>query len=331
MVSGQAGPAKRGVALSLGYLLRRGFGAMPLLLAISLILFAIVHIAPGGPLDVYADNPSVTPAALEQIRRAYGLDQTLPVQYLKWLRAMVAGEWGYSIRTGRPVLAEIIDRLPATLLLGISSMLLSLMLALPVGIIAACQRGKTIDQLVALLSFSGISIPVFWLGLLLQLLFSIRLGWLPAAGYTVFGDASMTDRLAHLVMPAGVMALATAATWSRFLRASLIGILEQDYVRTAYAKGRGLAGVVMWHGLRNAAIPFVTVAALDLASIISGAVITETVFAWPGIGRLFVESMNGRDYPVLMGLMMLGSLALVLANLAADIACALIDPRIRYD
>ena len=331
MVSGQAGPAKGGVSLSLGYLLRRGFGAIPLLLAISLILFAIVHMAPGGPLDVYADNPSVTPAALEQIRRAYGLDQTLPVQYLKWLHAMVAGEWGYSIRTGRPVLAEITDRLPATLLLGVSSMLLSLLLALPVGIIAACQRGKAIDQFVTLLSFSGISIPVFWLGLLLQLLFSIRLGWLPAAGYTVFGDASMTDRLAHLVMPAGVMALATAATWSRFLRASLIGILEQDYVRTAYAKGRGLAGVVMWHGLRNAAIPFVTVAALDLASIISGAVITETVFAWPGIGRLFVESMNGRDYPVLMGLMMLGSLALVLANLAADVACALIDPRIRYD
>ena len=331
MVSGQAGPAKGGVSLSLGYLLRRGFGAFPLLLAISLILFAIVHMAPGGPLDVYADNPSVTPAALEQIRKAYGLDQTLPVQYLKWLHAMVAGEWGYSIRTGQPVLAEITDRLPATLLLGVSSMLLSLLLALPVGIIAACQRGKAIDQFVTLISFSGISIPVFWLGLLLQLLFSIRLGWLPAAGYTVFGDASITDRLAHLVMPAGVMALATAATWSRFLRASLIGILEQDYVRTAYAKGRGLAGVVMWHGLRNAAIPFVTVAALDLASIISGAVITETVFAWPGIGRLFVESMNGRDYPVLMGLMMLGSLALVLANLAADVACALIDPRIRYD
>ncbi len=317
--------------MSLGYLLRRGFGAVPLLLAISLILFAIVHMAPGGPLDVYADNPSVTPAALEQIRRAYGLDQTLPVQYLKWLRAMISGEWGYSIRSGRPVLAEITDRLPATLLLGISSMILSLLLALPVGIIAACQRGKAVDQCMTLLSFSGISIPVFWLGLLLQLLFSIRLGWLPAAGYTVFGDASMTDRLAHLVMPAGVMALATAATWSRFLRASLIGVLDQDYVRTAYAKGRGLPGAVMWHGLRNAAIPFVTVAALDLASIISGAVITETVFAWPGIGRLFVESMNGRDYPVLMGLMMLGSLALVLANLGADFACALIDPRIRYD
>ncbi len=317
--------------MSLVGLLRRVLGAVPLLLAISLILFAIVHMAPGGPLDVYADNPSVTPAALEHIRRAYGLDQPWPVQYLKWLRAMLAGEWGYSIRTGRPVLAEITERLPATLLLGVTAALLSGLLALPVGIIAACWRGRAIDHLVTLLSFSGISVPVFWLGLLLQLLFSIRLGWLPAAGYTVFGDASAADRLAHLAMPACVLALATTATWSRFLRGSLVDVLEQDYVRTAYAKGRGLAGVMVWHALRNAAIPFVTVAALDLASIISGAVITETVFAWPGIGRLFVESMDGRDYPVLMGLMMLGSLALILANLGADLACAVIDPRIRYE
>ena len=317
--------------MSLNYLLRRGLGAIPLLLAISLILFSIVHMAPGGPLDVYADNPSVTPAALEHIRRAYGLDRPLPVQYVKWLRAMLGGEWGYSIRTGRPVLAEISDRLPATLLLGVSSILISLLLALPVGIIAACRRGRALDHVVTLLSFSGISIPVFWLGLLMQLLLSIRLGWLPAAGYTVFGDASFADRISHLVMPACVLALATTATWSRFLRASLVDVLAQDYVRTAYAKGRGLIGVVVWHALRNAAIPFVTVAALDLASIISGAVITETVFAWPGIGRLFVESMDGRDYPVLMGLMMLGSLALILANLGADLACAFIDPRIRYE
>ncbi|WP_419728122.1 ABC transporter permease [Lichenicola sp.] len=316
--------------MSPAYLLRQLLGAIPLLLAISLILFAIVHLAPGGPLDMYTDNPSVTPAALEHIRRAYGLDRPVPLQYLMWLRSMVVGDWGFSIRTGRPVLAEIADRLPATLLLGGTAMLLAFLLALPVGVLTALHRSSRLDHLLTLLSFSGISIPVFWLALMLQLLFSIMLGWLPAAGYTVFGDASLGDRLAHLAMPACVLSLATAAGWSRFLRSSLLDVLRQDYIRTAYAKGQTTAGMLVHHALRNALVPMVTVMALDLASIISGAVITETVFAWPGIGRLFIESMDGRDYPVLMGLMMTGSLALVLANLAADIAYAVIDPRIRF-
>ena len=316
--------------MSPAYLLRQLMGAIPLLLAISLILFTIVHLAPGGPLDMYTDNPSVTPAALEHIRRAYGLDRPVPLQYLMWLRSMAVGDWGFSIRTGRPVLAEIADRLPATLLLGGSAMLLALLLALPVGVLTALHRSSRLDHLLTLLSFSGISIPVFWLALMLQLLFSILLGWLPAAGYTTFGDASLGDRLAHLAMPACVLSLATAAGWSRFLRSSLLDVLRQDYIRTAYAKGQTTAGMLLHHALRNALVPLVTVMALDLASIISGAVITETVFAWPGIGRLFIESMDGRDYPVLMGLMMTGSLALVLANLAADIAYALIDPRIRF-
>ena len=317
--------------MSAAYLLGRALGIVPLLLAISLVLFAIVHLAPGGPADIYADNPSVTPEALAHLRHAFGLDRPLPVQYLFWLRAMLEGDWGYSIRPGQPVIAEIADRLPATLLLGGTAMLLSLLLALLTGIVAACNEGRAADHLVTILSFSGISIPIFWLALLMQLLFSVRLGWLPAAGYTVFGDASLADRLAHLVMPACVIALATSATWSRFLRASLVAALRENYVLTAFAKGRGIVGAVLLHALRNAMIPFVTVASLDLASIFSGAVITETVFAWPGIGRLFVESMQGRDYPVLMGLMMLGSLGLVLGNLVADFVCAMIDPRIRFE
>ena len=317
--------------MSTGHLLRRVLGAVPLLLAISLVLFIIVHLAPGGPLDIYADNPSVTPAALERIRHAFGLDQPLPLQYLLWLRSMVAGDWGYSIRSGQPVVAEIAQRLPATLLLGGTAMLLSLLMALPVGILAAVHQGRPLDRIVTLLSFCGISVPIFWLALLTQILFSIRLGWLPAAGYTTYGDASLADRAAHLVMPASVLALATGATWSRFLRASLAGTLRQPYMLTAFAKGHSLAGAVLRHALRNALIPFVTVAALDVASIFSGAVITETVFAWPGIGRLFVESMQGRDYPVLMGLMMLGSVGLVLTNIGADLVCAAIDPRIRLE
>ena len=169
-----------------------------------------------------------------------------------------------------------------------------------------------------------------WLALLLQLLFSVHLGWLPSAGYKSIGDGSFLDRLAHIVMPAAVLSLATIASWSRYIRSGMVDVLNQDYIRTAYAKGRSEWGVVILHALRNAMIPAVTVIAVDFGTVISGAVITETVFAWPGIGRLFMESMDGRDYPMLMGLMMMGSLGIILANIMADLAYAALDPRIRY-
>jgi peptide/nickel transport system permease protein len=313
------------------FLLRRLLGTVPLLLAISVLLFAVVHLAPGGPLDVYAENPSVTPEALAQIREAYGLDRPLPVQYLRWLGSMLQGEWGYSIRTGRPVTTEILERLPATLLLGGTALALSAALALPIGILTAARRGSALDHALTFLAFTGISIPVFWLALMMQLVFSIQWGVLPAAGYETIGASGFGDRLAHLAMPALVLSLATTASWSRFLRSSMVDALKQDFIRTAFAKGHGFAGVLIHHALRNALIPVVTIISLDLASVISGAVITETVFAWPGIGQLFVESMDNRDYPVLMGLMLLGSASLVLANLAADFIYAAIDPRIRYE
>jgi peptide/nickel transport system permease protein len=316
--------------MSPSYVVRQLLATVPLLLGISVVLFGILHLAPGGPLDIYADNPSVTPEALAHMRHAYGLDQPLPLQYLMWLKAVAGGNWGFSIRSGRPVIDEILARLPATLLLGGCAMLLSLLIALPVGLLTAWYRGRAADHLLTFAALSGISVPVFWLALMMQLVFSIMLGWLPPAGYDRIGDASLATRAAHLVMPACVLSLATAASWSRFLRSSLLDVLQQDYIRTAWAKGQTLAGVLLRHALRNALVPVVTVVALDLASIISGAIITETVFAWPGIGRLFVESMEGRDYPVLMGLMMFGSVALVLANLFADLAYALIDPRIRF-
>jgi peptide/nickel transport system permease protein len=313
------------------FLLRRLLGMVPLLLGISLLLFIIIHLAPGGPLDAYVDNPSVTPEALAQIKVAYGLDQPLPVQYLKWVKSLAQGMWGYSIRSGRPVTAEIADRLGATLLLGGAALALSMSLALPIGIVTAALRRSSWDHALTFLSFAGISIPVFWLALMMQLLFAISLGWLPVAGYETIGSSSVPDRIRHLAMPAVVLSLATVAAWSRFLRASMVDALDQDHIRTAYAKGHSTTGVLIKHALRNALLPFVTVVSMEMASIISGAVITETVFAWPGIGRLFVESMDGRDYPVLMALMMMGSAALVLANLAADVVYALIDPRIRYD
>ena len=316
--------------MSFGYVFHRLLSAIPLLLGISVILFSIVHLAPGGPLDMYTENPAVSQEALDQIAAAYGLDQPVPVQYFLWLKSMLVGDWGYSIRTGRPVLTEIVLRLGPTLELGGLALLLSLAIAIPLGIISASRRGSRLDGALTLASFAGISVPVFWLALLLQLLFSVQLGWLPSAGYKSIGGGDFFDRLSHIVMPAAVLSLATVASWSRFIRSGMIDVLNQDYIRTAYAKGRSETGVVILHALRNAMIPAVTVIAVDFATVISGAVITETVFAWPGIGRLFMESMDGRDYPMLMGLMMMGSLGIVLANIIADLAYATLDPRIRY-
>ena len=304
--------------------------AVPLLLGISLILFAVIHLAPGGPLDVYADNPSVTPAALAGISKAYGLDQPLPIQYALWLKSMLTGHWGFSIRTGRPVLVEIAERLGPTLELGGVAMVLALLVSLPLGVAGAARAGGWIDHLLGGVSLLGLSIPVFWLALLLQLLFSVALGWLPSAGLqSIGGSGSLGDRLAHIVMPAGVLALATVASWSRYFRAGMLDALGRDYVRTAYAKGVGELGVLFRHALRNAIVPVVSVIALDLASVISGAVITESVFGWPGVGSLFIESMNGRDYPVLMGVLMMGSAAVIGANVLADLTQAALDPRVR--
>jgi peptide/nickel transport system permease protein len=223
-----------------------------------------------------------------------------------------------------------VGRLGPTLQLGGFSLLVSLMLAIPLGIVSATRRSSKLDNTLTMASFAGISTPVFWMALLLQLLFSVELGWLPSAGYKSIGGGSFIDRLAHLAMPLTVLSLATVASWSRYIRSGVIDVLNQDYVRTAYAKGRSEPGVVIAHVLRNAMIPAVTVIAVDFGTIISGAVITETVFAWPGIGRLFMESMNGRDYPMLMGLMMMGSVGIIMANIIADLIYAALDPRIRY-
>ncbi|MFC4453974.1 ABC transporter permease [Deinococcus sonorensis] len=316
--------------MSFSYLLKRLAGMLPLLLGVSLILFGVLHLAPGGPLDVYADNPSVTQEALEQMRRAFGLDKPLPVQYLSWVLAFFQGEWGFSIRTAQPVVQEILERLPATLMLSGTAFLVALLVAIPLGVVSATRRYSGVDYAITLLSFLGISMPVFWLALMLQLLLSVQLRLLPSAGMLTIGDGSLPDLLRHLAMPAFILAFASVAGWSRYMRASMVEVMGQDYVRTARAKGVSSRRVIYAHAFRNALIPVVTVVALDFASVLSGAVITETIFAWPGIGRLFIDSMNGRDYPVLMAILMVGSFALIISNLLADLAYAAIDPRIRY-
>jgi peptide/nickel transport system permease protein len=313
------------------YVLRRLAGTIPMLLGVSVLLFIVLHLAPGGPTDVYAENPSVPPEALENIKRELGLDQPLPVQYVRWLAAFVRGEWGYSIRSGQPVIETALERLPATLLLGGTAFVLALALALPLGVFSALRRYTGIDYVFTFLSFLGISMPIFWLALMLQAFFAVRLRWLPSAGLETIGDGSLIDRVRHLILPAAILSVAHVASWGRFVRASMLDVLGLDYVRTARAKGLAERVVTYRHTLRNALIPVVTVVALDFAAIISGAVITETIFAWPGMGRLFIEAMNGRDYPVLMALLMVGSVALVLTNFLTDLVYSVVDPRIRYD
>lgn len=310
-------------------LLGRLLGAVPLLVGISLLLFGIVHLAPGGPLDVYADNPSVTPQALEALAKAYGLDRPWPVQYGMWLQSMLVGDWGYSIRTGRPVLMEVAERIGPTLQLALAAMIAAFCVSVVLGSWAAARPGRWPDRAVNALTLVGLAVPSFWAALVLQYIFAVQLHWLPAAGMETVGAASFGDRLAHLVMPATVLAVITAAHWTRYIRAGMKDVLARDYIRTAHAKGASESAVLMRHGLRNAIVPAISIIALDLASLISGAVITEAVFAWPGIGSLFVESMDGRDYPVLMGVLMLGSAAVILANLLADVAQAVLDPRLR--
>ncbi len=317
--------------MNFSYLARRSLVTIPLLLGVSIILFFVLHLAPGGPADVYADNPSVSPAALENLKRELGLDQPLPLQYLRWMTAFARGEWGFSIRSGQPVLETALERVVPTLFLGGTSFVLALLLAIPLGVFSALRRYTASDYVFTVMSFLGISMPIFWLALMLQSLFAVQLRWLPSAGLETIGDGGFLDRLRHIILPASLLAVVNIASWGRFVRSSMLDVLGLDYIRTARAKGLSERMVIYRHGFRNALIPVVTIIALDFAGILSGAVITETIFAWPGMGRLFIEAMNGRDYPVLMALLMIGSVALVFTNLLTDLVYSLIDPRIRYE
>lgn len=313
------------------YIARRILSSIPLLIGISIILFAVLNLAPGGPTDVYADIPGISAEVLDNLKKELGLDQPVPVQYARWLGAAVRGEWGYSIRTGRKVSVDIAERIPATLTLGGSAFLLALLGAIPLGIMSALRRYSTVDYVFTFFSFVGFSMPIFWLALMLQSLFAVQWQLLPSAGIASLGDGSLVDRLRHLILPASILALAYMASWGRFTRASMLDVLGLDYIRTARAKGLPERTITYRHALRNALVPVLTVIGLDFAGMISGAVITETIFAWPGMGRLFIESMNGRDYPVLMALLMIGSLALVAMNLLIDIIYSFVDARIRYE
>jgi peptide/nickel transport system permease protein len=319
------------------YVARRLIQAIPLLIAISMIVFGIVELAPGDAAQMYINpDKGANPAYIAQVRESLGLNKPVYVRYVAWLVKTLQGDFGYSFRTRRPVSLEIGDRLPNTLLLGGVSLLMSLIIAVPIGIVSALKRYSLLDYALSTLALVGISVPVFWVALLLLQVFSIQWNWLPAVGMHSVreqyrGWAAVVDVIRHMILPATVLSLAQTASWSRYQRSALLEVLGQDYIRTARAKGLRETRVISLHALRNALIPTVTLIGLSVPSIVTGAFITETIFGWPGMGRLGVDSINGRDYPIIMAVTMLSALLIVAGNLLADIAYAWVDPRIRYD
>jgi len=312
------------------YVAKRGLQAGVLLLLVSLVGYAIMSLAPGGPLAVYLHNPQVTPDKIDLLRRQLGLDQPWYLRYALWLGGLLSGHWGYSYYTGRPILAMIGERLPATFTLMLSAFVLAIVLSFPLGIISAMHKYSWGDTLLSFGSFFVWAMPTFWFGLMLQMAFAVRWHVLPVAGMHDIGNGSAADLLRHLAMPAVVLGVGSVASWSRYLRSAMLEVWGQDYVRTAFAKGLPWRRVVNRHVLRNSLIPIVTIMGLDLHVLFSGAVITESIFGWPGMGRLFLSALNNRDYPLQMAGLMISAALLILGNLLADLTYAVLDPRIRY-
>jgi peptide/nickel transport system permease protein len=322
------------------YILRRFLQAIPIMLLLSIFLFGVVRLMPGGPLAQAERNPNVTPEQLAALRVRLGLDQPLPVQYLKWIKAFVLeGDWGYSIKFRRPVAEMISERMPATLLLFGVGFLIMLLFAIPIGVYSAIKPYSAFDNIITTLSFAGQSVPVYWLGLILIVLFYLNIPnpfgegpMFPAGGmYTIGKEGDKLDLLWHLALPIAAMTFSWIAWYSRFLRSSMRDTLNEDYIRTARAKGLSLPKVHFKHALRNALLPLVTLIALDLPTVFGGAVFIETIFAWPGMGRLFWDAAKGRDYPILLAVMMIYAALTLFFNLIADIVYGFLDPRIRYD
>src|ERR1051326_1072758 len=316
------------------YLIRRVLLAIPTLLLISFVLYAILSLAPGDPLSQFAANPAVPPEVRENIRRSLGLDDPWPVRYVKWLFALAHGDWGFSFGSRMPVWDLIKLRISSTLAVVGIAYLVSLCIALPIGILSAVKQYSIFDHIATSFAFIGFSVPTFFTGLVLILLFSVKLGWLPFiydSELRVQDLASFVAQLKQSIMPIAVLALFQTAILVRYTRASMLENLPQDYVRTARAKGVEEVAVINRHVVRNSLIPVVTLIALTAPTVFSGALITEQIFRVPGIGSLLIASIQNNDYPVIMAITFTFSIMVVLFNLAADVTYGVLDPRIRYD
>ena len=311
------------------YLLRRLGQSLVLLVLVSMIGFGLLHLTPGGPLSQFALTPGMSAATLARISHQMGLDRPLPIQYLEWAGHLLRGNWGHSYRDQQPVLAIIVSHLWATLELMASSTLLAVLFGTWVGVLGATRRYSLADYLATIGAMVALSIPTFWFGLVMIYVFSVWLGWLPSGNMYTSGGGTLLDYARHLVLPCLVLTLVTVATWSRYMRASMLDVINQDYIRTARAKGLRPRAVLVRHALRNALLPMITIAGLQLPTLLGGALVTETVFTWPGMGRLFLDSIGYRDYPVVMGLLMFSALLVLAGNLLADMLYSVADPRIR--
>ena len=309
------------------YLLIRGLQGIVLLVVVSAVIFFIVHSAPGGPAIL--NNPDVDPETAKAIARDLGLTDPVLVQYARWAGRAITGNFGRSYQHQIPVVRLIRNRMSNTLLLAGTALALAVVIAIPLGVISAVRRYSAVDYAATITAFFGVSVPGFWLGIMFIVLFSVTLGWLPSAGMRTAGvQTTAADVLRHLIMPAVVLSTFPLAQLMRYARSSMVEVLSQDYVRTAQAKGLGPRRVLGAHALRNALIPVITVLGVIIPRLLSGAVITETIFAWPGLGRLAVDAAITRDYPVIMGLTMSTAVMVIISNLLTDVAYVVVDPRI---
>lgn len=319
------------------YLLRRILLLIPLMFGITLITFTVIHLAPGEPVEMQmAMNPKVGKEARERLQKFYGLDKPLHVQYITWLKQLSRLDFGRSFSSdNRPVLDKIKERLPVTLSLNIVALLIEFGLAIPIGVLAAVHRNTLLDKGITVFVFLGFAVPTFWLALLLMYLFGVKLNWLPISGlhtlgyeaYSWFGQ--LLDLSKHLVMPILVASFGSLAGVSRYMRSAMLQVIEQDYITTARAKGLSERVVIWKHALRNALLPLITLVGFSLPGLIGGSVIFETIFSIPGMGQLFYQGVMARDYPIVMGILVIGAFLTLLGNLLADISYALADPRIR--
>ncbi|MDV6376194.1 ABC transporter permease [Deinococcus arenicola] len=310
------------------FALRRLLSSIPTLLIVTVIVFALVKLLPGDPARLILGQEA-TPQALAELRRSLGLDRSLLQQYLSWLAGAVRLDFGTSLTDNSSVSKLIAQKLPVTLELSLFAMLISLLISLPAGILSAVRRNTWVDRVLTLLALSGISLPNFFLGILLIYLFSIRLAWIPASGYTSLLE-NPGRNLLLLLLPAVTLGIGSAAVLTRYLRSSLSETLNQDYVRTAHAKGLMARQVISKHALKNALIPFLTAFGLQLGGLLGGAVITEQIFSIPGFGRLLVDAVFTRDLPVIQGVVLVSAVAVFLVSFLVDLSYAAVDPRIRY-
>ncbi len=321
----------------LKYLLRRVLATIPVVVGVTLVTFVVMHIAAGSYVPGLDLNPNLKPEDEEMIKKYLGLDRPLHEQYLTWIAGVAHGDFGRSMIDGSLVSLHIGDRLPNTLELTITAILMGVLISIPLGVTGALRRGSKLDNALTALSVGGFAIPGFWLGLMLILFFSVQLqAWgmpfLPSGGVMSpgTGGGDLLDRIVHLIMPATVLSFVYLSIWSRFTRSSMLEVLAQDYVRTARAKGMSERRVVYFHALRNAVIPLVTLVGLELPSLVAGGLVVEVVFSWPGIGKLLYERALATDYSTVLGITTFAALLVVLGNLLADVLYAWLDPRIRY-